>query len=65
MKKISEYRQRANECRGLATNMPSHEQRDQLFAMAETWDRLADERIRSLKLSERATFSDPDLHKQP
>ena len=58
MKKISEYRRHANECRTLATSMSSHEQRDQLLAMAQTWDRLADERIRSVRLSEWAMFSD-------
>ncbi len=58
MKKISEYRRHANECRTLATSMSSLEQRDQLLAMAQTWDRLADERIRSVRLSESAMFSD-------
>jgi len=46
MRKISEYRQHAGECRALAAMMPSGEQRDQLLGMAETWDRLAEERER-------------------
>ncbi len=44
MRKISEYRQHAQECRALAAIMPSGEQRDQLLGMADTWDRLARER---------------------
>jgi hypothetical protein len=44
MKKASEYRQHAVECRHLAAAMQSGEQRDQLLAMAETWDLLAADR---------------------
>ena len=44
MKKASEYRQHAEECRALARNMTDDAQRDQLVRMAETWDRLAAER---------------------
>jgi hypothetical protein len=44
MKKASEYRQHAAECRALATSMDQGEQRDQLLEMAATWERLADER---------------------
>ena len=44
MKKASEYRQHAVECRQLAAAMQSGEQRDQLLAMAETWDMLAADR---------------------
>ena len=50
MKKSAEYRQHAVECRALAATMPGDEQREQLLAMAATWDRLADERERALKL---------------
>ncbi len=56
MKKVSEYRQHANECRALAANMSNHEQRDQLLKMADTWDRLAEERERSMRLSEGPVF---------
>jgi hypothetical protein len=44
MKKASEYRQHAEECRVLARGMAPGEQRDQLLDMARTWDNLADER---------------------
>ena len=44
MKKASEYRQHAAECRALANTMDQGDQRDQLLEMAATWDRLADER---------------------
>ena len=50
MRKVSEYHLHAGECRSLAALMPSGDQRDQLLAMAETWDRLADERERALAL---------------
>jgi hypothetical protein len=44
MKKASEYRLHAEECRRLAENMKG-EQRDQLLEMARTWDKLAEERV--------------------
>ena len=44
MKKASEYRQHAAECRTLAARMDVGEHRDQLLKMAATWDRLAVER---------------------
>ena len=44
MKKASEYRQHAEECRMLANRMEQGEHRDQLLEMAATWDRLAVER---------------------
>ena len=43
MKKASEYRQYAEECRILASQMKG-EQRDQLLQMAATWENLAAER---------------------
>jgi hypothetical protein len=43
VKKASEYRQHAIECRNLASGMEGA-QRDQLLEMAATWDRLAFER---------------------
>jgi len=43
MRKASEYRQHAIECRHLASGMDG-EQRAQLLEMALTWDRLAEER---------------------
>ena len=44
MKKASEYRQHAMECRQLAAALEVGEHRDQLLDMAATWERLADER---------------------
>lgn len=50
MKKASEYRQHAQECRTLATKLDfGEEQRQQLLDMARYWDRLADERAAMLK----------------
>ncbi|MBS0297666.1 MAG: hypothetical protein JSR45_15255 [Proteobacteria bacterium] len=44
MKKASEYRAHAEECRQLAAAMELGGQRDQLLEMATNWDRLAEER---------------------
>jgi hypothetical protein len=44
MKKASEYRQHAKECRKLARSAAPGEHRDQLLNMAITWDNLAAER---------------------
>jgi hypothetical protein len=44
VKKASEYRQHADECRKLAARMESGEHRDQLLVMAAMWDQLAEER---------------------
>ena len=44
MKKASEYRAHAEECRALAAQMESGEQREQLLNMAAQWDRLAADR---------------------
>jgi hypothetical protein len=49
VKKVEEYRQHARECRDLAAQMPSAEQREQLLAMAEHWERLAQERARTIR----------------
>ena len=45
MKKASEYRQHASECRALAVSMDSEEQREQLIQMAEHWEKLARDRL--------------------
>jgi hypothetical protein len=45
MKKASEYRDHARECRGLAATMDSADQREQLLQMAEHWDKLAGDRV--------------------
>ena len=44
MKKASEYREHAQQCRDLAKRMTLGEQRDQLLDMAVTWEKLAAER---------------------
>jgi hypothetical protein len=44
MKKASEYRTHAQECRDLARNMGPGDKRDQLLEMAKTWEQLAAER---------------------
>jgi bacterioferritin (cytochrome b1) len=45
MKKASEYREHARECRGLAANMDSDEQRALMLQMAEHWEKLAADRL--------------------
>lgn len=49
MKKASEYRQHAQECRSLAAAMESPEQREQLLEMARHWDKLAEDRARLIR----------------
>ncbi len=44
MKKASEYRQHAKECRAMANQSKPGPQRDQLLEMARTWEKLAEER---------------------
>ena len=44
MKKASEYHVHAGECRALAAKMQTGEHRDQLFSIAEMWERLAEDR---------------------
>ena len=46
MKKASEYRRHAEECRQLARFADSEEHRELLSNMAATWESLADERER-------------------
>jgi hypothetical protein len=50
MKKASEYRQHALECRELAAKMDSGDQREQLMAMARHWDQLAADRADLVRL---------------
>ena len=45
------------ECRRLASKLQIEDHRDQLLSMAETWDRMADERERLLALKEERSFS--------
>ena len=49
MKKASEYRQHAEECRQLASGMDSDDQRTLMLAMAQHWDSLAVDRVRLIE----------------
>lgn len=55
MKRAEEYRRHAADCRQLA-GLVKGEHREQLLAMAATWDSLAEERERVSE--ERASFKD-------
>jgi hypothetical protein len=44
MRKTADYLKHAEECRLLARTAAKGEQRDQLLIMAQTWERLAQER---------------------
>ena len=44
MRKASEYRHHAEECRKLAAKMKTGDQRDHMLKIAEMWDQLAKER---------------------
>jgi len=49
VKKSSDFRRHAKECRALARKAPPGEYRDQLLALAEAWDLLAIESEAALK----------------
>ena len=49
MKKASEFRRHAEECRRLARGMAASEQRDRLLEMAVSWEKLAAERIELIR----------------
>jgi hypothetical protein len=53
VKKTSEYRQHAVECRQLISIAPTEEQKATLENMARTWDSLADDRERFLAQTRR------------
>jgi len=50
MKKASEYRRHAEECRKLAGTMESDAQREQLLQMADHWETLAFDRAQLIRL---------------
>lgn len=58
VKKASEYRQHAKECRALASQAVSEEHRKQLSTMADTWETLAVEREKNAS-KEESHFSAP------
>ena len=60
MKKVSEYLQHAADCRSLASDMPIDQQRRQLLTMAQTWERLAEERERSARHLESRSLGSPE-----
>lgn len=49
MKKASEYRQHARECRELAAQMDRSDQRELMLQMADHWDNLAADRLRLIE----------------
>lgn len=49
MKKASEYRQHARDCRALAAKMETPADREQLLAMAAHWEQLAQDRIELIR----------------
>ena len=53
MSKVSEYRQHAKECRGLAKRSRSLEHREMLLNIAATWESLANDRIKTAEGLER------------
>jgi hypothetical protein len=56
MRKVSEYRSYAVECRKIATAMHTDEERELMLGVAAAWERLAAERQRSIELG----LSPPD-----
>ena len=48
MRKASEYRHHAEECRKLAAKMKTGDQRDHMLKIAKVWDQLAEERAEML-----------------
>jgi hypothetical protein len=49
MKKVSEYRKHAEECRELARRSKTQAQREMLLNMATAWDSLADGRAKKIE----------------
>jgi len=54
MRKLSEYKFHAEECRKMAAAMKNAEHKKQLQEMAETWEMLAAEREKQLKKQSKA-----------
>jgi hypothetical protein len=49
MRKLSEYKAHADECRKMASNMKNAEHKNQLQEMAKAWELLAQEREKQLR----------------
>ena len=58
MKKASEYRKHAEECRVLAQSMKDSPQREQLLEMARNWDQMARDRDRLARLHPEIALED-------
>ena len=59
MKKTSEYRQHAEECRALAKQMKEGDQRDQMLKIAATWEKLAEEQEAWRDIAQTASWMTP------
>jgi len=55
MRKVSQYRQHAKECRGLANQSRSPEHRQMPLNIAATWESLANDRIKTAEGLENRT----------
>jgi hypothetical protein len=49
VEKLNQYREHARQCRELAQQMQHADQRKQLILMAETWEKLAEDRARAVR----------------
>jgi hypothetical protein len=58
MKKASEYRQYATECRMLATSATTEEHRQMLLRMAETWANLGN--LREARMAQKQRLKELD-----
>jgi hypothetical protein len=56
VKTAEEYREQAQECRRLAKHALTRQEREQLLTMAETWETLATERLRTLRIGDGPRF---------
>ena len=65
MKKVSEYRERAEDCRILAKRASLESRRDMLLKMAATWDGLAEDRERTMARQERIAKLEKDAREEP
>jgi hypothetical protein len=65
MRKVSEYRQHAKECRGLANQSRSPEHRQMLLNIAATWESLANDRIKTAEGLERIAKLEKNRTEEP
>jgi len=62
MKKASEYREHAKECRALAAQMELAAQREHMLEMAEHWEQLAADRLHLI--SKHPELAHPGEHEE-